>query len=66
MKFKELVSKDEAGLEQEFNAWMLANPPKRVVRRHPIKMLPLAMRPMTWGAKIEAPDRVSMRVDFED
>lgn len=66
MKSRELVSKDETGLEQEFNAWILASPPKRVVKRHPISLLPLTARPITLGAKIEAPDRVSMRVDYED
>jgi hypothetical protein len=66
MPSKTFEGKDDAGLEKQIWDWKLANPKIKESKRYPIERLPLNMTKITQGAKINSPNLVSIRIDYEE
>jgi hypothetical protein len=66
MKTKTFNGKTENDLAQQFMGWQQSTPGIRIREKHPIEALPLTLTTPIRGAKVQVPDRVTMRVDYDD
>jgi hypothetical protein len=66
MKTHELTGMDDLDIQTKLREWRAANPNAVVVTQHPIQRLPLSMKPVVWGNKVEARRLVSLCFDYTD
>jgi hypothetical protein len=59
-----LKSDDEA--DQAISRWLAAHPTATIIKRHPVKILPLQMMPTKPVRPIEAPNQYSVMIEFEE
>jgi hypothetical protein len=66
MKSRTFKGKYAADINKQVWDWRSADPTIKVKQEHPIERLAVDVRPARMGTKIEAPDLVSMRADYEE
>jgi hypothetical protein len=66
MKTTTFKGKDEPDLEKQLWDWRQANPKAVNITRHPIERLPLEMKAVVMGVKMQATDLVYIRIDYTD
>jgi hypothetical protein len=66
VKTMTLTAKDQRHVQQQIWALRETNPKFVLLKQYPAETLPLGMKAVKVGQKLEAPDRISVRIDYQD
>jgi hypothetical protein len=66
MPSKTFEGKDETDLEKQIWDWKSVNPRIKLAKRNSTERLPLKMNKITRSVKINSPNLVSIRIDYEE
>jgi hypothetical protein len=61
----ELPLKVEYDEDQAVRDWQAANPRARIIKRHPVQLLPLRVKSRRLGQKLLAEDQFSVMIEYE-